>query len=184
MSPRRGTRSTRLAVMVIVLLFGGCSRHRDAISRAESPHSTDFIQLSPLGCYGPCPVYNLYIYGDGRVRYYGKEYVAVVGAQEWTISTTSIARLFEECNRIDFFDLKDVYDRIQHGGGSYETSVDQPEFLLSAFVNGRLKQVIDSYGTPAAVVEFRHLIVALSDVTSRLGNREPFMEQFMHRQDQ
>lgn len=60
--------------------------------------SDPLIQLTKKRCFGKCPVYDLYVYKDGLVKYNGIDHVKRRGKHEFTLSEdqlTEIKNVFE-----------------------------------------------------------------------------------------
>jgi hypothetical protein len=63
------------------------------------------ISLEKTSCYGPCPVYAVYIYGDGTILYEGVENVRVIGERSNAMHLYSnypaeVIELVDEIDRI------------------------------------------------------------------------------------
>jgi hypothetical protein len=67
------------------------------------------ITLERTQCLGPCPIYKLTIYDDGKVEYEGKQYVKRKGKAEGRITKEQLQELVREFEKIDYFDLADSY---------------------------------------------------------------------------
>ena len=66
----------------------------------QSP-SDPLIQLTKKRCFGKCPVYDLYVYTNGLVKYNGIDYVQRKGEHEFTLSEdqlTEIKSVFKAAN--------------------------------------------------------------------------------------
>jgi hypothetical protein len=61
--------------------------------------------LSRGGCYGRCPVYEIWIYPDGRVLYHGDMHVRVRGYREWRIPRERLAQLRAAFARSRYWNL-------------------------------------------------------------------------------
>ena len=60
-------------------------------------------------CFGMCPVYDMEIYENGRVKYTGKSFVDKVGKFTNTISSKDLQNLINKFIDANFFELKDEY---------------------------------------------------------------------------
>jgi hypothetical protein len=98
------------------------------------------ITLQRTMCPGACPDYSLFIYGDGRIVYEGRHYVAVKGRQEESISTNDVKKLVDEFFKSGYFSLKDRYDPIVNDGVITKTSI---------VVDGKTKQVVNCHPSQA-----------------------------------
>ncbi|KAB3530299.1 hypothetical protein F8154_13995 [Alkaliphilus pronyensis] len=53
----------------------------------------DYIRLERTMCYGTCPVYNVTVNKDGKVKYEGEMYVYRIGKHQWKISNKKVKQL-------------------------------------------------------------------------------------------
>ncbi|OYT53193.1 MAG: hypothetical protein B6U72_06505 [Candidatus Altiarchaeales archaeon ex4484_2] len=119
----------------------------------QPPKPTDFMDVviimerSP--CYGFCPAYSLTIYGDGTVIYEGKMSVNVTGKRTSKISQNKVKELVDEFYRINYFSLKDKYDR---------PITDIPHTITSIKINGKYKSVYNRAGGPRELNELENKI--------------------------
>jgi len=91
------------------------------------------ITLERGPCFGSCPVYRVVIYGDGTVRYDGKDHVRIRGSQTAVIAPENVKQLAGEIERIGFFNLRDFYTEV--------SVTDAPAVVLYVAVDGKKKQV-------------------------------------------
>lgn len=98
------------------------------------------IGLARVMCPGACPDYSLFVYGDGKIVYEGRHYVAVKGRREGRISKARVKQLLEEFYRIGFFSLKDRYDPIANDGAITKTSI---------YVDGKAKEIVNCHPSQA-----------------------------------
>ncbi|HEY9627533.1 MAG TPA: DUF6438 domain-containing protein [Coleofasciculaceae cyanobacterium] len=90
------------------------------------------ITLERTACYGPCPVYELTVYGDGKVVYEGRAFVAAQGRRTAQISPEQVQQLVTAFETANFFALKDQY--------AVEVT-DLPGAWTSIRLNGQSKRV-------------------------------------------
>ena len=97
-------------------------------------------------CYGPCPVYQVVVYRDGRVEYTGTQWVAKCAATA-TLNPVQLGEL--DVMLSDVFGLKDAY--------LHEDSTDAPTVDVSYSPEpGKRKLVQHYYGdvsAPAGLTE-------------------------------
>jgi hypothetical protein len=73
-------------------------------------HVTDVeITLERTMCFGPCPAYEVRVWGDGRVRYEGRENVQIAGVHEGRIDREAFDHLLDDFYDAAFFDLLPEY---------------------------------------------------------------------------
>ncbi|MBP1730263.1 MAG: hypothetical protein H6Q55_692 [Deltaproteobacteria bacterium] len=115
------------------------------------------ISLERTPCFGRCPVYKVSVYGDGTVRYDGKEYVKVKGSQTRVISPQQVQRLLAELQQASYFSFKDDYDTI--------TFTDAPLAITAVTVDGRSKRVRHYLGDATAPKELTILEERIDEVS-------------------
>lgn len=67
--------------------------------------ATTQITTSGGPCHGPCPKYDLSIYGDGSVVYEGKDNVGVTGVHKKKIPLEKVQAIFEIVKELRFLEL-------------------------------------------------------------------------------
>src|SRR5215467_4183401 len=90
------------------------------------------ITLERTRCYGTCPAYIVTVLGDGSVKYFGKYYVDIPGAQTAKIQPARVEELLRAFEKIHFFDLKDRY---------VDDCTDGPTEVISLAMGGRSKRI-------------------------------------------
>jgi len=104
-----------------------------ASQNATSPSHTDaVITLERTACFGTCPVYQLTIYGDGKVVYEGKAFVTVTGRHTAQISPEQVQQLVTAFKTANFFSLENQY---------VVGATDLPGAWTSITSNGQSKRV-------------------------------------------
>jgi hypothetical protein len=116
----------RIALFVFLLSIVSAS------SAAYDPQSV-IISLERGPCFGTCPVYKVTLYGDGTVRYDGKDHVRVRGSQTAVIAPDKVKELAEEIERSGFFSTREAYTEV--------SVTDAPSVVLYAAVDGKMKKV-------------------------------------------
>jgi uncharacterized protein DUF6438 len=125
------------------------------------------IGLHRTMCPGTCPDYSLFVYGDGRVVYEGRPYVAVKGKCEERIYKAQVKRLLDEFYRMNYFSLKDRYDPIASDGAVTKTSI---------LAGGKTKEVVNCRPSqaPEELYQLEEMIDAISQselwIRDRSGN--------------
>jgi hypothetical protein len=102
-------------------------------TNVQSSNTADaVITLERTACFGTCPVYQLTIYGDGRVVYEGKAFVTVTGKRTTQISPEQLQQLLTAFETANFFSLNDQY---------VVEATDLPGAWTSISSNGQSKRV-------------------------------------------
>jgi hypothetical protein len=123
------------------------------------------ITLARNACFGTCPVYEVRIFGDGRVVYDGKRFVRVEGEQQSAIDKAEVLRLLERIYASYFFDMNDMYEGRPYvseadgvvGVDSLRVS-DVPAHRMSVRLGTYEKTVIHLIGGPPGLTELFDLI--------------------------
>jgi Domain of unknown function (DUF6438) len=103
------------------------------VAVAQTPTSSDLVvSLERTACFGTCPVYQLTVYGDGRVVYDGQAFVAVRGKRTAQISPEQVQKLVQAIEAANFFSLADRYT---------VDATDLPGAWTSVTLNGQSKRV-------------------------------------------
>ncbi|MDX5348568.1 MAG: DUF6438 domain-containing protein [Hymenobacteraceae bacterium] len=100
-------------------------------------------------CYGSCPVYEAEVYADGSGIYNGKYHVAKTGEHRFQLSQTVIDHIQQEVEKMNFFELQDVYKT---------EATDFPSTILTMYRNGKSKTVTHEQGGPEALVKLNNYI--------------------------
>lgn len=158
--------------LALLALLAACNamQARDDPGLPPSYLLTDvIISLERTQCYGPCPVYKVQIYGDGRVRYEGHEYVKEVGIREATIGKEKIIELLKHIYEIRFFGMKSRYESIavpNEENGVVEEDIlhltDQPTKIIAVRIGGYEKRVEDYYSAPKELADLSPKIDAVA----------------------
>jgi hypothetical protein len=74
-----------------------------------SLNAVPVITLERTQCFGPCPVYKVTIYDDGKVEYEGKEFVKVKGSAQGQITKEAVHELIRDFEKINYFKLDEGY---------------------------------------------------------------------------
>jgi hypothetical protein len=122
---------------------GGSPVSQSASTRSSGDVPSDtVITLERSICYGPCPVYQLIIYADGKVVFEGKENVKKTGRMEGRISRAQVRELLTAFEQLDYFKLKDNYSEKD----CPQMWTDYPSAKTSLLINGRSKTVNHYHG--------------------------------------
>jgi hypothetical protein len=125
-------------------------------SGAYDPQSV-VIRLERGPCYGTCPVYGVTLYGDGTVRYDGKDHVRIRGSQTAVIAPDTVRSLVEEIERCGFFSLNDAYTQV--------SIADAPSAVVYVAADGKKKQVrhyLDDFKAPKSLETLENRIDEVS----------------------
>ena len=104
----------------------------------------DHLSLERGPCFSTCPVYGVFIDGDGTVRYKGRRWVKVTGSATARLSPQQLDELIAALNSVHYFALRDRYASPADGCGTMGS--DLPSAITSVTVAGRTKTIWHEYG--------------------------------------
>jgi hypothetical protein len=104
---------------------------------AKVDRSTLEFQLERTLCYGTCPSYTVSVGGDGTVRFYGREMVAIPGHHVAHVPPGVVTDLLDQFRAADFLSALPQYR------GNW---TDNPTQTLTLRINGQTKVVTDYVG--------------------------------------
>lgn len=133
-------RSAYTASLVIV---GACTG-QDSLRHREPALAFDSVAMQRSGCLGRCPIYQLKISSDGRVRFQGEKYVAYVGTHTGSARASDLARLDQALKAVDFFSLRRQYYYWEDGCTAWATDSSTVEIRVVA--GGKEHEVNYYYG--------------------------------------
>jgi hypothetical protein len=100
------------------------------------------------------------LYGDGTVRYDGKDHVRVRGSQTAVIAPGAVRSLVEEIERSGFFSMSDAYIQV--------SITDAPSTVIYVATEGKKKQVrhyLGDFKAPKALENLENRIDEVSGVS-------------------
>jgi hypothetical protein len=132
-----------LTLFLTCLALAGCAQTGPDKPVAESPalerdpSPADYIKPSKTACFGFCPVFDLTLYGDGRVLFHGGRYTKQSGQHTTRYSTGRFLEVLRALEARGFRDLDARYDR--------QTckiwATDHPSVIMEVRAEGLAKSV-------------------------------------------
>ncbi len=116
-------------------------------------NSQIIIRLQRTGCEGTCPGYQLTLYDNGTVVYYGEDYVRTHGIRKANIGADKVQALAARLEAAGYFSLNDNYDHV--------TASDFPSAITYVKIGAREKGISHHYGdssAPSKLYEFEKAI--------------------------
>jgi hypothetical protein len=123
----------------------------------EIPADT-LIRLERTSCLGTCPVYTVTIDARGTVTFDGQKHVRAVGRSTARVGPAPVAKLLATVERMQFFDLRNVYKQIENPDGTVTVVSDLPTTIITVTTNGRSKRVESYIGAPDSVAALQREI--------------------------
>lgn len=108
-----------------------------------------FISMERTPCLGRCPGYTITIYETGMVIYEGRDFVEREGKYTTMLSNDAMEELKNYIKEINFFNLKDKYDK---------EITDIPSCIIAVSLEGKYKKIIDRYEAPRELRDLEKLI--------------------------
>lgn len=154
------------------------------LSLAENAAAIDVqvneIRLQSITGYGHNR-FMLKIHSDGKVQYFGKDFVDVKGRRTSRISRADFDKLVTKIQTMGFLQLEDHYDRYPLDGNTVFT--DLPSQIVTVVTLNGTKRVEDRMGAPKSLRELEELIVDVTNAARWIGSEEdvhdiPYYESF------
>lgn len=143
-------------ILFLLLLFtlNACKqtkpiKENESNTVTETLKETIFISMERTPCLGRCPGYTITIYETGMVIYDGRDFVEREGKYSTMLSNDAMEELKNYINSINFFNLKDKYDK---------EITDIPSCIIAVSLDGKYKKIIDRYEGPQGLKELEKLI--------------------------
>lgn len=156
--------------VTFALALSGCAGNRP--SDVPTPTASDHIAMTRGPCFGACPMYTVTVWGDGRVRFEGDQFVMQRGEHTRTIDAASAAALFAAADSIDFYRLPtDITPANASVCGASWT--DMPSAEITIVWAGRVRTVSHYHGCPEApeqLTAFERRIDAVAGVAEWVGS--------------
>ena len=160
-------RLTILAALMSALTFAQTNNRFQTVEASEQPIPPDtLITLERTPCFGTCPEYRITIAADGAVIFEGRRFVKNAGSAKSSISKEQVRELLAAFQKLNYFDLRDRYER--PGDGCKQWATDHPTAVTSIRTNGKSKSVRHYYGCRGVDVltELEKLEQAIDDVVN------------------
>ncbi|WP_041649753.1 DUF6438 domain-containing protein [Marivirga tractuosa] len=108
----------------------------------SSQQAEEIFSLNTTACMGPCPVFELSLYGDQKLVFNGKENTKIKGKKEVKLDDEQFEALLGIIQTADWANLKEEYK---------STMQDLPTQNFTYNNNGVVKQVSRYGGGPASI---------------------------------
>src|SRR5262245_22148033 len=159
----------RFLTVLSVLAFVGCK---------GPPPDGKLLSLERTVCYGPCPVYSITLYDDGRVAYRAVSSVKSIGEAKGRVEVSTIATLHQELRRSGLMSLRD------HCCDCYDVT-DHPSVKITYDFGVGERGVVDHYhgcrATPAWLGRLEDRIDEVLHVEQFIGTRSERFKLFHSR---
>jgi len=156
-----------------VLLLSGCSDSVPPWERAPWPvDGFEVVYLARSACYGTCPVYDVEVFADGRVRYTGEEHVKATGVHETRLSPHAVTELAAAVHAARFNKLAASYQ--DAADGCRDMFTDASSLTIGVKRGGRTARVnyyngCSGPGVPSARIR------TLADSIDRIAGTRAFI---------
>lgn len=132
-------RASVVQLIALMLIATSVACKKTATVDAVALDSSLVASLERGPCRGTCPVYRVELYGDGKVRFDGKQHVGTIGTRNGSTTTAAIRDFMRSVAASEFASADTVFMMGSAGCGSYAT--DLPVSVLSIKVGSRLKTI-------------------------------------------
>ena len=118
---------------------------------------------------GPCPVYEVEVFGDGSVRWNGEHFVAREGRHRWETTRRRLTAMVKAIERVDFFNLRT---------SSEMRVTDHASAIITVeFKDGRCHTIdYSAVDVPLEAVDVPLDLPNLDEVIDRLAGTAPYVK--------
>ena len=138
-----------LTVWIICGVLFLCNAH---VGFGQEPGEDVLFSQKKTACYGYCPTYELTVFHDGRVVFFGEAHVEPLGRYAARLNELELIYFKQEFEKIRFFELEDQY---------YQEVSDRSTTYVYYNDGTREKKIMDYYGAPAGLKGLEKKIEAL-----------------------
>ena len=108
------------------------------------------LKFEKTACFGKCPVYSVLIFSNGTVSYEGRANVDKIGIFESFVNDSFVFTVFQEAEKIDFFNLKKQYPN------GDDQIPDLPKTITFLKKGKKELEIVNTYEAPQALLEFEN----------------------------
>jgi len=138
-------------LVLISALFVSCSSRKQTVSEPEESKAQTSVQeiqvppdfhllLKRTHCFGPCPVYNLEISADGKMKWEGIYSVPKEGAASKQLSKSEVRKIYEIIVNSEYYTMEPKYDESMIS--------DLPSKIIKLTADGKQKEVVCRHKCP------------------------------------
>ncbi len=114
------------------------------------------VSLEKTGCYGQCPAYEARLMSDGRLSWWGKQYLKLLGRHECLADSSLLPKIIHFADSIQFYQLADHYPEDGH------FLPDLPSTLTYLVLDEqRIKVIRNNFGGPKSLRAFENFLEQL-----------------------
>ncbi|MEL6864983.1 MAG: DUF6438 domain-containing protein [Bacteroidota bacterium] len=106
-------------------------------------------------CYGICPAFEIKLYSDGRITYFGQANVTRMGSYESTLDSATIDQILLKAQDINYFELADTYPTDGH-------FLEDIPLTITSINNGEEeKRIVNNFEAPRSLRSFESFLESL-----------------------
>ena len=117
------------------------------------------LEFKQTSCFGKCPTFSVELLSDGRMFYNGKANVEKIGVYETTVNNSFIYTVFQEAEKIDYFNLSEKYPT------DGKDIPDLPKTIIFLKNEKKERRITDSFDAPLSLQNFeKYLLEKIDDL--------------------
>ncbi|HEB62142.1 MAG TPA: hypothetical protein ENI82_03225 [Bacteroidetes bacterium] len=127
----------------------------------EALHQVYLVaSLSKTPCYGKCPVFEVRIFSDGKVEFYGRKNVNLIGKFQAQASPQFIEQIKSEAKAINYMKLSNTYP--ENG----KKILDLPNTISYIKLDQQEKMIRNNHHAPQRLLQFEKKLEAMINTLS------------------
>lgn len=136
------TRARIIAIAIVTVFMSACSASSPGADEAGAPFSEfDLLTVEQSACLFDCPVFELSIQPDGRIRHSGPSFDNTGGALESSTDRNGLAQLAKALHAARIDEMRDSYQTEADGCTALMTDMSTLSFMVSRGQGERIKTV-------------------------------------------
>jgi len=90
-------------IPIIIISLIACAQTKKSAKSTAKKMDIEYVMMRRTACFGKCPIYNIELYKDGRIKYTGLRFVKDSGVYEKNIGAAAAEKIFDKMRayRID-----------------------------------------------------------------------------------
>lgn len=128
-----------IVLIIGAIWLGDCQAQKRSGSRLAAK-DTLYLKVSRTGCFGRCPIDEVELLPDGKVRYHGIRFVPRMGLYERKLTPDEQKQVLSLFQQADFGKYREQYDDIG--------ATDLPAVILEYRYKGLTKRILCRSGCP------------------------------------
>jgi hypothetical protein len=141
-------------VLILLLASVVC----EGCLEGQTQQSSPVVTLKRMPCFGMCPAYQVSVFSDGTVEWYGNNFIGTIGEAKGKLPKQQLEGLIRAILDSGFLSLANAYKGCINAQGQLESMSDLPTTFLTFSQHGVTKTTEDYMCAPDALRALETLV--------------------------